>query len=149
MTCANGSSPGLPTLCQRSLLRQSGSSPWLGRSAAQLAGTYAQAGFAVAIDDVIDPDNAATLFEQALAPLPIYKVLLRPDLQKALERNAERTHKAFDTSVLIGVIERIYSEQSSEAYQAANWLVVDSSRLTVEETVDTILSHFKPTPALE
>ena len=112
------------------------------QSAAQLANIYARTGFAVVIDDVIDPDNAETLIERVLSPLPVYKVLLRPKLQEALKRNAERTHKAFDTSVLINVIERIYNEQNIEAYQIKNWLIMDSSHLTVDETVKGILLHF-------
>ena len=67
------------------------------RSAAQLASTYAKAGFAVAIDDVIDPENAKNLIEHVLSPVPVYKVLLRPQLQEALRRNAERANKTFDT----------------------------------------------------
>ena len=122
------------------------------RSAAQLAKIYSDNGFAVAIDDVIDPQNAATLIERPLSPLTVYKVLLRPGLKEALKRNAERTQKAFDTSVLINVIERIYSEQNLEAYQAENWYILDSSDLTVGETVDSVLSYFElqtlmPAPA--
>lgn len=112
------------------------------QSAAQLANIYARAGFAVVIDDVIDPGNAETLIERALSPLPVCKVLLRPNLLEALKRNGERTHKAFDTSVLVNVIERIYSEQNVEAYQVKNWLIMDSSSLTVDETVESILLHF-------
>lgn len=112
------------------------------QSAAQFANIYARAGFAVVIDDVIDSSNAETLIERALSPLPVYKVLLRPKLQETLKRNAERMHKAFDTSVLVNVIERIYCEQNVEAYQGKNWLIMDSSNLTVDETVEGILLHF-------
>lgn len=112
------------------------------QSTAQLAGTYARAGFAVAIDDVMDPENADILIERALAPLPVHKVLLRPEASVSLKRNAERTYKPFDSSILISVIERIYNEQNLEIYGAKNWLVLDSSTLTVDETVDAILLHF-------
>ena len=112
------------------------------RSAAQLASTYAKAGFAVAIDDVIDPENAKNLIEHALSPLPVYKVLLRPQLQEALRRNAKRVNKAFDTSILIEVIERIYTEQDAKAYQDERWLIMNSGGHTIDETVDNILTHF-------
>ena len=112
------------------------------QSSAQLAGIYARAGFAVSIDDVMDPENAEALIERALSPLPVHKVLLRPKVSVSLKRNNERTYKPFDSSILIDVIERIYNEQKVEAYQAKNWLVLDSSTLTVDETVHTITSHF-------
>ena len=112
------------------------------QSTAQLAGIYARAGFAVAIDDVMDPENADVLIERALSPLPVYKVLLRPEVSVSLKRNTERTYKPFDSSILVDVIERVYNEQDVEAYEAKNWLVLDSSTLTVNETVNAILSHF-------
>ena len=111
------------------------------RSAAWLANVYAQAGFAVAIDDVIDPGNAAKL-EQSLS-VPICKVLLRPTLEVTQRRNAERKNKPFHTSVLQDVITSIYKAHNLDAYEAANWLVLDSDTLSVSETVDAIFAHFR------
>lgn len=111
------------------------------QSAAQLATIYTQAGFAVAIDDVIDPENAAKL-EQNLSML-VCKVLLRPAVEVAQRRNTERTNKQFDTGVLQNVIISIYEMHDLDAYRDANWLVLDSGALNVSETVNAILDHFR------
>ena len=87
--------------------------------------------------------------ESALLPIPTYKVLLRPSVEIALRRNAERRNKNFDTNVLRDVISSIYNAHNLGAYQAANWLILDSSALSVNETVQRILSHFKQTNRLD
>ena len=53
-------------------------------AAADVAGRYAAAGFAVALDDVIYPEEVRALFERPLAGFPLYNVLLHPPLQQAL-----------------------------------------------------------------
>jgi energy-coupling factor transporter ATP-binding protein EcfA2 len=61
-----------------------------------MARLYAEAGFAVVIDGVTtEADVAAYDF-----PFPPRKVLLRPSLDIALQRNATRETKRFDTSIL-------------------------------------------------
>ena len=66
-------------------------------AAAQVAATYADAGFAVAIDDVIHEPDAEVLVAP-LAPRTVHKILLQPSLEVALARNADRTNKGFDTA---------------------------------------------------
>ncbi len=68
----------------------------------------------MAVDDVIAPENAKILIERVLSSKTVYKVLLRPRLNEVLKRNAERTHKAFDTNILDNIIKRIYREQDLE-----------------------------------
>ena len=110
------------------------------QSAAQLATIYVQAGFAVAIDDVIDPENAAKLEQSPSGP--VHKVLLRPTLEVTQRRNAERKNKPY-TSVLQSVIISIYEAHDLEAYEAMDWFVLDSSVSSVSGTVDAILAHFR------
>lgn len=110
------------------------------KSAAHVARVYAEAGFAVAVDDVIFPYEAEALFEEPLVPLPVRKVLLRPNLEAALSRNATRTNKVFDTSVLEGIIRDLDRNLSVGLFHRKGWAVIDSSNHTLEETVDAILA---------
>lgn len=108
------------------------------QAAAAVAKLYAAAGFAVVIDDVIFPD-AAALFDQAFAGHDFLKILLRPRLEIARERNRTRTGKAFDTAGLDETITVLHDEMDPQAFRAAGWRVIDSSDLSVETTADAIL----------
>lgn len=109
------------------------------RSAALTARTYSEAGFAVAIDDVVFPYEADELFVQPLAPLPVRKILLRPQVDIALARNAGRTNKNFDTAALASTIIELDRHMSADFFLKKGWSVIDNSALTLEETVDRIL----------
>ncbi len=108
---------------------------------ALLARLYAQNGFVVVIDNVVGFKDARFL-ETVLEGLPFHKILLLPRLETALERNRTRTNKAFDTSVLEGVIRRIHSDLSGMALEPG-WTVLDTSEMTLEETVDRIFESLK------
>jgi hypothetical protein len=110
-------------------------------SAAQMARTYAEAGFAVAIDDVIGPDEAQALLAEPLADFPAHKVVLRPTVEATLARNAARTHKQFDTAVLEGAIRSVYDSADMEAFAAHGWQILDTTALTLGETVEAILAE--------
>jgi len=110
-------------------------------AAAYTARLYAEAGFAVAVDDVIFPSEAQAIFVESLRPHTIARVLLRPSLEVALARNAARTNKEFDTSLLAETCRTIYRSMDEREFAAAGWIVVDSSALSVEETVDEILKR--------
>jgi len=110
------------------------------QSAAQIARLYADAGFAVAIDDVISIGDAQALFAEPLSDYAVRAFLIRPSLEIALERNAQRTNKQFDTAVLEQTIASLYRSMDPHAYSAAGWHVVDNSQLSVDETVDRILA---------
>jgi len=111
------------------------------QAAAQMARLYADTGFAVAIDDVILPAEVQELFEAPLLGYPVHKVLLRPALETALRRNAERANKAFDTLILDDVIRRLHTAMDERAYAKSGWLVIDNGALDVAETVDIILGR--------
>lgn len=111
------------------------------QSAADVARRYAEAGFAVALDDVMFPEEAERLLVRPLVGLELHKILLRPSLRVALERNATRTTKTFDASLLTNAIRELHAAMTKEAFREAGWLVVDSSGRTVTETVASILDR--------
>ena len=108
-------------------------------AAAQVAALYADAGFAVAIDDVIhEPDVQACLTE-ALAPRTVHKILLQPSLEVALARNTDRTNKDFDTALLADAIRGNHRSLGEQNRADLGWIVIDNGALEVEQTVDAIL----------
>ena len=110
-------------------------------AAVQTAKLYAQEGFAVVIDDVIFPHDAAQLETEFLTGFKLYKILLRPRLEVALERNATRSNKHFDTSILEPAIGDLYTNMNPRDYLAAGWKVIDSSDINLEQTLSLILEH--------
>ncbi len=107
-------------------------------SATTSAKLYATNGFAVVIDDVISSEDAASIFEPEFAGLEFHKILLLPRLEVALERNRTRTNKGFDTGVLEEPIRGIHAWISTAKF-SDDWLRLDSSDLSLEQTVDAIL----------
>jgi protein tyrosine phosphatase (PTP) superfamily phosphohydrolase (DUF442 family) len=107
-------------------------------AAAQVAARYAQAGFAVALDDVIHEPDAGGLVA-LLAPRTVHKILLRPVLEVALARNADRTNKGFDTAVLADVIRGNHRSLGEQNRADKGWILIDNGELNVEQTVDAIL----------
>jgi len=108
-------------------------------AAAHMARVNADAGFAVAIDDVIFPDEAERCFVKPLRDHAVHKILLRPALEIAQQRSAMRTSKEFDAVVLHEPIRTLYDEMDARNFTAHDWVIVDSSALTIEETVEMIL----------
>ena len=109
------------------------------RSAAGMAADYADAGFAAVIDDVVREDDMAHFLPQ-LGGRPLRKVLLLPSLAAVQERNRERTNKAFDTAVLGPVAARLYPTLVAGCQPEDGWIVIDSTDLTLEATVDRMLA---------
>jgi hypothetical protein len=109
------------------------------RSAAYTARLYAEAGFAVAVDDVLFPHAADEEFVKPLEGHTVRKVLLRPSLEVALSRNATRINKTFDTSLLADEIRNLHGNMSVSMYERWGWHVIDTSEMGLEETVDEIL----------
>jgi len=111
------------------------------RAAAGVARLYAESGFAVAVDDVLSPEDAAAAFDAPLAGLAVHRVALIPPVAVALARNAARTFKDFDPSLLEETIRRLHRSTDPAAYRAAGWVVLDSGGQSVEETVDAVLAR--------
>jgi chloramphenicol 3-O-phosphotransferase len=109
------------------------------RAAVELARIYAGEGFAVVIDDVLLPGEGEEVYESALEGYKVHKVFLWAELAVNRSRNRERTNKNFDTAGLEGLIGRLHEWMKPEAYGKAGWMVVDSTGLGVEETVDAVV----------
>ena len=107
--------------------------------AAQTAKLYSEAGFAVAIADVLFPENVADHF----GPLTpnngenIVKVLLLPTRESTQMRNALRTNKNFDTRGLAPLIDHVYDGILKQDW--TGWHRLDSTNWTRDVTVDRIL----------
>ena len=82
---------------------------------------------------------AYEISDAAQAAFEVFKVLLPPDVAVALARNAGREHKDFDTAVLDEIIEPIYEAFDTGAMRDEGWFIINSSHLSVAETVDEIL----------
>jgi protein tyrosine phosphatase (PTP) superfamily phosphohydrolase (DUF442 family)/chloramphenicol 3-O-phosphotransferase len=108
-------------------------------AAAQVAALYADAGFAVAIDDVIHEPDVLACLTDALAPREVHKILLQPSLEVALARNADRTNKGFDTAVLADAIRGNHRSLGEQNRADLGWIVIDNGALDVGQTVDAIL----------
>lgn len=113
------------------------------RSVATLTACYAEAGFAVAIDDVAFPGKDESFYAEVLGDLKLHKVLLKSDLETILRRNAARTTKTFDTSELEDTIKALKKRFDEEegAFVKSGWLLLESSALTLEQTILSILQH--------
>lgn len=109
------------------------------RAASATALEYSAAGFAAIVDDVI-----GTFAREAYDPLVhagARRVLLLPSLAVALERNRTRTNKAFDTAILDPVTRDLHGMFERERADVDGWTVIDSSVLTLEQTVDAIIER--------
>jgi chloramphenicol 3-O-phosphotransferase len=107
-------------------------------SAATTTKLYASNGFAVVIDDVISSDDVSSLFEAPFAEFDFHKIFLQPRLEVALERSRTRTNKNFDPGFLEEPIRQIHAWMSAQELPN-DWLRLDSSELSLEQTVDAIL----------
>ena len=108
-------------------------------NAALIAGRYSSAGFAVVVDDVFSERDFGADYAVHFADAQPHRVLLLPSLEVALRRNSERTHKDFHHETLTGVIRYLHAEYT--VMDVRGWLVIDSSELGVEETVNLILER--------
>ena len=110
-------------------------------SAAQTARLYAEAGFTVAVDDVLWPADLNVL-QRYWSGLDVRPVFLAPGLEVAHARNATRTNKTYDTGTLVPLIDGLARQMPAQGYREAGWTVVESGALTVEETVEALLHLF-------
>jgi 2-phosphoglycerate kinase len=113
------------------------------RSVAQVVLNYVEAGFAAAIDDIIFPDETLELFEKPFVGQTFFKVLILPAREVMQQRNATRTNKTFDTSILETTIDNLHQVMSSDQFSKEGWIVIDSSQMSLEQTVDEILRRAK------
>ncbi len=108
------------------------------RASAAVARVYADAGFAVAIEGGVDPAESESALGRVGLRQRMVGIVLRPRLEVALERNRTRATKAFDTSVLEGVMRQIDVDLARDAAREG-WHDIDNSDEPVAATVARIL----------
>lgn len=106
-------------------------------TACAMALKYVGAGFAVTVDHCRNLKRLDEVIAQNLGGAAPIKVCLMPNLEVNLHRNRTRTNKDFDPTVLDFIVEGMQSEMRQVGF--GDWNVIDSSELTVQETVARIL----------
>ena len=101
---------------------------------ADIADRYSQAGFAVIIDHVVFPQEEEKL-RARLADRHYRTVFLTCRAETNHHRNLTRTGKNMDPNDLAPLINHVRQHLKP----AVPWYILDSTHLTVEETVDLIL----------
>jgi chloramphenicol 3-O-phosphotransferase len=104
------------------------------RVAAAAADAYFEAGFGVALEDVV----AGPMLEQFRASIrgrPCHVVVLLPSLEAVTAREAARARRGYGA----WTVEQLYEIFVNETPRVGLWL--DTTRLTPSETVDAILER--------
>ena len=118
---------------------------------ATVAGLYLEAGFWVVYQDIIIGKDLAEAVA-ALQGHPLHVVVLCPSVEVVAAREASREKSGYTPSFTPQIFDQAFR---AETPQIGLWL--DTSRLTVEETVAYILTHLdqarvnppKPDPTME
>ena len=106
--------------------------------AVNTAQTYCRAGFTVVYQDVvIGPDLKMVVDMFRNAETPLYVVVLCPSVEVVAMREAARQKTGYTS----WSVESLNKVLHSETPRLGWW--VDTSALSVEETVDTILQHLE------
>lgn len=103
---------------------------------------YQKAGFAVVIDDFFDPHQLSEY--RAFADQPeIHKVVLLPEQETAHARNLKRSGDDPARAYIDIGIRSVYQQLNSavESLRAAGWIILNTTHLSIEETVFEILSR--------
>lgn len=108
------------------------------RCATYIAMEYSAAGYAVVVDDIVGKIARETF--EPLVQAGARRVLLLPSLDVALARNRARTNKSVDTAVLEPATRGLHAYMARENI-GPGWTVIDSTSLSVEETVDAIVAR--------
>ncbi|MBK8022666.1 MAG: AAA family ATPase [Chloroflexi bacterium] len=109
-------------------------------SVSHMALTYREAGFAVVIDDFVDPNHRSdyrTLFNEP----EVHLVLLYPSQNEAHQRNLRRSGNTPARAYIDDGIRTVYAQLDAVLPQLKQegWHVLDTSLLSVEDTVMAIL----------
>ncbi len=104
-----------------------------------MARIYSDNEFAVAIDDFWYGNKPDEVYCQKIGQR-IRRVLLLPDLEATLQRLYSRNpDEGSFKQILEAAIRQLHTD--IVAHPKTNWLVIDSSQLSVEATVDIILER--------
>jgi hypothetical protein len=109
-------------------------------SAVHMALAYSNAGFAVVIDDFMDPNHAQDY--QLLHGHPAVKrVILFPEQDAAHQRNLQRSGDSPARAYIDDGIRLVYQQLHEILPQLAQegWRVIDTTQRSVDDTVEEIL----------
>jgi GrpB-like predicted nucleotidyltransferase (UPF0157 family)/chloramphenicol 3-O-phosphotransferase len=104
------------------------------RLAAAAADTYFDAGFSVALEDVVAGPLLGD-YRTMIRGRPCHVIVLLPSLEAVTRREAERHHKGYQA----WTVEQLYEGFVTATPRVGIWL--DTSDLTPEETVEEILDR--------
>ncbi|MBA8954500.1 AAA family ATPase [Actinomadura namibiensis] len=102
--------------------------------AARTADAYAEAGFTAIVQDVVLGEHLPWMVER-VRTRPRYAVVLAPDPAAVAEREERRAKTAYGEGFSVASLDRVLREQTP---RLGLWL--DTTGMTVEETVDAILA---------
>ena len=114
-------------------------------TAAQMALSYRHAGFAVIVDDFVDPYGLVE-YDTLRGHPGVQACLLYPSQREAHRRNYERSGDSPARAYIDEGIWTVYTQLRAAAEQLtrAGWHMLDTTRLSVEETVDHLLQTAHP-----
>jgi chloramphenicol 3-O-phosphotransferase len=104
------------------------------RLAAAAADTFFEAGFTVALEDVVAGPILGD-YRTMIRSRPCHVIVLLPSVEAVAAREAERDHKGYGA----WTAEQLYDGFVSETPRVGLWL--DTTHLTPEETVEEILAE--------
>ncbi|MFJ8533091.1 AAA family ATPase [Streptomyces sp. NPDC093591] len=107
------------------------------RLSAATADTYAEAGFTAVVQDVVLGAELAA-YVRLVRTRPLYVVVLAPSAEAVAAREAGRAKTGYGTGAGAWTVERLDGVLRARTPRLGLW--VDSSELTVGETVEAILA---------
>jgi predicted ATPase len=111
------------------------------RGAARIAADYFDAGYVAVLDDVVR-ESELEQYTDYLGETELRKVLLNPSLETVLARNAAPRRKPFDAGILEAACRGLHPLLLEENTAERGWIVVDSTTLDIEQTIDAIVRAF-------
>lgn len=103
------------------------------------------AGYATVLEGIVTPDRLRTFHVQLRElDVPVYYVVLRPTLEVCLVRSVDRLQEPRHAGALAleGPVRRMYTRfERLDAYEKH---VIDSSRLSLEDTVRAVVDALTP-----
>ena len=111
-------------------------------SVIQIALHYQKAGYAVVIDDFCDP-NQLREYQTLLSAPHVHKFVLFPKQETAHARNFQRAGDDPGREYIDHGIRTVYQQLSLmiENLREEGWIVLDTTDLSIEETLREILRH--------
>ena len=112
------------------------------KNATFITANYQSAGFCVVVDDFLDPNLQAD-YQDMFTQHTIHKILLFPQQKAAHQRNYVRSNGDASRSYIDEGIRFVYDQMKEmvEDLRQDGWILVDSSEMNLEETVDNILNR--------